>query len=216
MFNISELISDLIYTVPAIFIALSCHEFGHAYAAYKMGDLSQKENGRLTLNPFRHLDSAGTLCLLLFHVGWGKPVQVDPYFFKDKKQGMIWTAVAGPLVNLVLGFVFILLDGLLLVLGFHGVIASYLHVLFQTTAVMNIGLGVFNLIPLPPLDGSKVLMGILPEETYFKLMQYEMYFSLGLLLLLFTGVLDASLNHAISSILRVYLNIVGAILGIFI
>ena len=95
-------------------------------------------------------------------------------------------------------------------------IASYLHVLFQTTAVMNIGLGVFNLIPLPPLDGSKVLMGILPEETYFKLMQYEMYFSLGLLLLLFTGVLDASLNHAISSILRVYLNIVGAILGIFI
>lgn len=87
MFNISELISDLIYTVPAIFIALSCHEFGHAYAVYKMGDLSQKENGRLTLNPFRHLDPAGTLCLLLFHVGWGKPVQVDPYFLRIKNKG---------------------------------------------------------------------------------------------------------------------------------
>lgn len=94
MFNISELISDLIYTVPAIFIALSCHEFGHAYAAYKMGDLSQKENGRLTLNPFRHLDPAGTLCLLLFHVGWGKPVQVDPYFSRiktrDDLDGSCW------------------------------------------------------------------------------------------------------------------------------
>lgn len=216
MLNINEIISNLIYTVPAIFIALSFHEFGHAYVAYKMGDISQKENGRLTLNPFRHLDPTGTLCLLLFHVGWGKPVQVDPYYFKDKKEGMIWSAVAGPLFNLVLGFVFFLLECLLLISGLQGIMFSYFIKLLETTAIMNIGLGVFNLIPIPPLDGSKILMGILPEDTYFKLMQYEMYFSFLLLILLFTNILDAPITHAIVSITRMYLKIIGTILGVFI
>lgn len=216
MLNINEIVSNLIYTVPAIFIALSFHEFGHAYVAYKMGDISQKENGRLTLNPLRHLDPAGTLCLLLFHVGWGKPVQVDPYYFKDKKEGMIWSAVAGPLFNLVLGFVFFLLECLLLISGLHGIMFSYLIELLKTTAIMNIGLGVFNLIPIPPLDGSKILMGILPEDTYFKLMRYEMYFSFLLLILLFTNILDAPITHAIVSITRMYLKIIGTILGVFI
>lgn len=195
-------LTDLLYILPAVAIALAFHEFAHAFVAYKLGDLSQKENGRLTLNPLKHLDPIGTICLIFFKFGWAKPVQVDPYFFKNKKDGMIWSAIAGPLANLILGFLFTFLFYLLLAVGVG--IGSYFVQLCLMTAIMNIGLGVFNLIPIPPLDGSKILMGILPEETYFKLLHYEMYLSFVILLLLYTGVLDGPLTHARSAIIDVY------------
>ena len=99
--NISSFIQDLIYLLPAILIALSIHEFAHAFVAYKMGDITQKERGRLSLNPLAHIDITGLLCLLLFQFGWAKPVQVDAYYFSDKKQGLVWSSIAGPVVNLI-------------------------------------------------------------------------------------------------------------------
>lgn len=215
-FDLSGFIKELVYTLPAILVALSMHEFAHAFVAYKLGDASQKERGRLSLNPFRHLDPMGTICLLFFRFGWAKPVQVDPYFFRNRKEGMIWTAIAGPLMNLIMGFVMILLFAFSFKAGWmlsDNPILSYISYFFNICAVINVGLGIFNLIPIPPLDGSKVLMGLLPEETYFKIMQYEQYISLLLLFVLFSGFLDGPLIGARSAILNCFTNIAAALLG---
>lgn len=205
-------LSDLLFLVPAILIALTVHEFGHAFVAYKLGDISQKEKGRLTLNPFQHLDLIGSICLLLFQFGWAKPVQVEPYYFKNQKDGMIWTAVAGPIANFIIGFVSILCSVLIVkVLGIS-MITYYIMLFFQYCALVNVGLGIFNLIPIPPLDGSKVLMGILPEELYFKILRYENVIGLLLLVCLYIGVLDGPLIHARTIILDGFLNIANFII----
>ena len=209
-----DLLPKLIYILPAVIIALSCHEFAHSFVAYKLGDVSQKESGRMSLNPINHLDPVGTLSLILFGFGWAKPVQINPYFFKDKKSGMIQSAMAGPLANLIVGFIFMLLFGLLAKLGWavSSQIGNYVWNLCYYTAIMNIGLGVFNLIPIPPLDGSKILLGILDEDTYFKIMQYEQYISIVLIILLVSGVLSGPLGYARGAIIDFYSTIVSNLL----
>lgn len=208
-----NILPDLIYILPAVAIALSCHEFAHSFIAYKLGDRSQKDSGRLSLNPIHHLDPIGTLCLILCGFGWAKPVQIDPYFFKDKKAGMIQSAMAGPLSNLIVGFLFTLLWGLLLKTGwaFHS-IGGYFFTLCNYTIIINIGLAVFNLIPLPPLDGSKILMGILDEETYFKIMRYEQYISIILIIFLISGLLNGPLGYCREAILNFYMDIMQTIM----
>lgn len=197
-------LTSLLYLVPAILIALTVHEFAHAFVAYKFGDISQKENGRLSLNPIHHLDPIGTLCLLLFQFGWAKPVKVNPYYFKNFKDGMIWTAVSGPIANFIVGFLSIV--GYLLVLKFFTLqkVTLYLIFFFQYCALVNVGLGIFNLIPIPPLDGAKVLMGILPENMYVNLLKYEHVISILLLLCLGMGILDAPLLNARSVIIEAF------------
>ena len=159
--DIRGFFANLIYILPAVAIALSVHEFAHAFVSYKLGDISQKQRGRLTLNPLKHLDPFGTLSLIFFGFGWAKPVQVDPYFYRNKKDGMIWTAMAGPLMNFIVGFLMVILYMLFIRFGllYKNEFTYYLFQVIGTTASINIGLGIFNLIPIPPLDGSKILKG---------------------------------------------------------
>ena len=190
-----EQIKLLIYTAPATLLAISAHEFAHGLVSYWLGDPTPKRDGRLSLNPLHHLDLVGTICMLVFRFGWAKPVKVNPQYYKNPKQGMALTALAGPVMNLILAFLFLgIFVGLFHVTeGSTEGMLGYLMLLAQYTAIMNIGLGVFNLIPIPPLDGSKVLGIFLPQRTYFQLMRYERYGGLLMIVLLYTGVLSRPL-----------------------
>ena len=191
-----EQIKLLIYTAPATLLAISAHEFAHGLVSYWLGDPTPKRDGRLSLNPLHHLDLVGTICMLVFRFGWAKPVKVNPQYYKNPKQGMALTALAGPVMNLILAFLFLgIFVGLFHVTeGSTEGMLGYLMLLAQYTAIMNIGLGVFNLIPIPPLDGSKVLGIFLPQRTYFQLMRYERYGGLLMIVLLYTGVLSRPLG----------------------
>lgn len=191
-----KFIYELIYTIPAVLIAISMHEFAHGYASYRLGDPTPKEDGRLSLNPLAHLDLVGTLCLLVFHFGWAKPVQVNPYYYKDRKNGMLMVALAGPVMNFSLAFISLFFMGMIIKItgGYGGTFVHYVYTFLNFLYIINIGLGVFNLIPVPPLDGSKVLGAILPEDKYFGYMRYEKYGTIILMALLYTGVLNTPLG----------------------
>ena len=193
-------LDTLIYVVPAIIITVTLHELAHGWVSYKFGDPTPKLDGRLSLNPLRHLDPIGTIALLLVGFGWAKPVHIDPRYYKDAKTGIVWTAFAGPLMNFIIAFAAIFLYNLLLkvpVSIFSSKIMIqifiYLVVLMQYIALISLGQAIFNLIPLPPLDGSKILYGVLPDSVYFNIMKYENWLSLILFLVLFSGILDGPL-----------------------
>ena len=193
-------LDTLIYVVPAIIITVTLHELAHGWVSYKFGDPTPKLDGRLSLNPLHHLDPIGTIALLLVGFGWAKPVHIDPRYYKDAKTGIVWTAFAGPLMNYSIAFVAIFLFNLLLkvpVSIFSSEIMTrifiYLIYLMQYTALISLGQAIFNLIPLPPLDGSKILYGVLPDSVYFNIMKYENWLSLILFLVLFSGVLNGPL-----------------------
>lgn len=181
---------DLIYQaalrLPALLIAITVHEYAHARVAYLFGDPTAKLQGRLSLNPLVHLDPLGALMLLIAGIGWARPVPINPYNFHDYRSGLLWVSFAGPLANFILAF------ASLLVLrvgqwGFSG--GDILCLLLYTQASLNIALGVFNLIPLPPLDGSKILSALArgPALSFYR--QIEPYAPLILMALVFTGVL---------------------------
>lgn len=184
-------ISNLIYTIPAVLIAIVLHEWSHGYISYKLGDPSPKAEGRLSLNPLKHLDPIGTLCLLFFHFGWAKPVQVNPNYYKDRKMGMMWTALAGPIMNFIISFIAIIIV-IMILKFFPNILLSnigfYIYNVLLMTSFLSISLGVFNLIPIPPLDGSKILFAILPEDMYFAYMKYERYGMILLVILLYSGI----------------------------
>ena len=204
-----EQIKLLIYTAPATLLAISAHEFAHGLVSYWRGDPTPKRDGRLSLNPLHHLDLVGTICMLVFRFGWAKPVKVNPQYYKNPKQGMALTALAGPVMNLILAFLFLgIFVGLFHVTeGSTEGMLGYLMLLAQYTAIMNIGLGVFNLIPIPPLDGSKVLGIFLPQRTYFQLMRYERYGGLLMIVLLYTGVLSRPLGILRDGLLELMLRV---------
>lgn len=195
-------LTQLILTTLAALVALTLHEFAHGYMAYKLGDNTAKSMGRLSLNPLKHLDVFGVLCMVFFHFGWAKPVPIDPRNFKNPRRGFALTALAGPLTNLVLGFCSAFLY-LLCLSTFKPSDASFLFYLQLNIInflyyffIVNIGLGVFNLIPIPPFDGSRILNVILPERLYFKVMKYEKQIYWGVIAWLFLGdaVYDALLR----------------------
>ena len=204
-----EYLKSIIYTVPAILLAISAHEFAHGYVSYKLGDPTPKMDGRLTLNPFAHLDLWGTVCLILFRMGWTKPVRINTAYYKDKKKGTILVSLAGPAMNYIMAFVSMLIYGLFYKAG------SSFGIWFYYLAVINVGLGTFNLIPLPPLDGSNVLQELFPGigDFYRRIRRYAMPI---LFLCLFTGVLIIPLNRVNSAVMNGMWDIVKKILKILI
>ena len=211
-----DFLSTLIYIVPAALIAIIMHEFAHGLVSHLLGDPTPEERGRLSLNPLKHLDPIGTLCLIFFKFGWAKPVMVDPRYYKNPKTGMVLVALAGPLMNLIIAFLCIFGLGIYVkITGSHYTdYNSYFIIFVQFLAIINIGLGVFNLIPFPPLDGSKILGAILPERIYFKIMAYEQYGMIILLLLLSTNLLTKPLIYVQKGILDLFWNISKMILKI--
>lgn len=196
-----------LYTLPALLISLSIHEFAHAWVAYKQGDYTQKIRGRLTLDPFKHIDPIGFLCIVLCGVGWGKPVMVDDRNFKNSRRGTMLTALAGPLSNLLLAVILTIVLKVLIMFGVFGNLAAnsvgniFLQMILYTIE-FNIIFGIFNLIPLPPLDGSKVLAYFLPRSLRGIMYTLERYSFVIILIIFFTNITSYIITPAYNAILK--------------
>lgn len=202
-FDFTYILSLAASLIPAL-ICITLHELAHGYAAWCLGDDTAKKRGRLTLNPLKHLDPMGLVMMLVFHVGWAKPVPVNMYRFKNPRRGMALTALAGPAANLVIAFVALVLYGLLFIPLARFTLGGYILVILELTAELSIGLAVFNLIPFPPLDGSKVLFSFMSDEKYYKLMRYERYIALALFALMYFNVLDKPVALARAGVMRLF------------
>ncbi|MBQ3866676.1 MAG: site-2 protease family protein [Clostridia bacterium] len=210
---------DFLFTLPVILVSLSVHELSHGLISDKLGDPTARNMGRLTLNPIKHIDPFGFIALLFFHVGWAKPVMVDTRYFKKPKRDMALTALAGPVSNFILAvlfsFIFVglvrfvpdnnyssviaYLNGLASLSG--GVsVGAVITVLAYYFVFINIGLGVFNLIPIPPLDGSKIIYAFLPDRVLMRILPYERYIQIVLFVLVWLGVLSTPIHYLTSAV----------------
>lgn len=189
-------LTDILFSVIPALLCITLHELSHGAVAYALGDRTAKNAGRLTLNPIRHIDPWGLVMMVLFRFGWAKPVPVNMYSFKKPREGMALTALAGPVSNLIIAIVFLFLYGLLYrplyVQG--GGFAQAVFQMISTTGYLSLALAVFNIIPISPLDGSKVLFAFLSDSAYAKLMRYERYGMIVLMLLVVTGGLSGVLG----------------------
>jgi Zn-dependent protease len=218
-FSVWTLVS-LLVSVPIVLFSLSFHEFAHAWAADKLGDSTARWHGRLTLNPFRHLDLVGTLSMIAFGIGWAKPVPVDVRNFRNPKKGMALTGLAGPVSNLILSFAGILCYRILNavtalnVILRHGNVYTYqnaqigifdvIAIFFIVFSQMNAYLAVFNLIPVPPFDGSRIFYFLLPDKWYFSVMRYERVIMIVMLVLLATGILTPVISAVSDGVLSAF------------
>lgn len=201
-------LQELLLRIPALLLALTVHEVAHGYVAMKLGDPTARNLGRLTLNPLKHFDPFGALCMLLFRFGWAKPVPINTRYFRKPRRDMALTALAGPASNFLMAFagMFIYYLSFLLFVKLPaatGTLANFEEVwltFLSIFVIMNVSFGVFNMIPVPPLDGSRILLTFLPPRYYFGLMKYERYISVGLFLMLYLGVLDRPLSWLVSTI----------------
>ena len=208
--SFGELLFLLFGYIVLLFVMMPVHEAAHAWAAVKLGDATPKWHGRLTLNPLAHFDPIGSIMILLFGIGYAKPVPVNPYNFRNRRRDMALTALAGPLSNIAMAIVSIALFRIVLLLSgdslqvvggliyYSNDIVLYAYtVLIGVFAQVNLSLAMFNLLPLPPLDGSRIFGALLPEKWTYWMDQYHQYVRIALLLLIVTGVLDGPLEFLI-------------------
>ena len=191
----SYLLNIVLSVVPAL-LCITFHEVSHGWVAYRLGDPTAKDAGRLTLNPLKHIDMMGLLMMVVFKFGWAKPVPVNMMRFRNPKRGMALTALAGPVSNVLLAYIAVVLYMALAAVYYVKAAAwlSYVLTFLYCVQLISAGLAVFNIFPIPPLDGSKVLFALLPDAAYAKLMRYERYGMILLLVLVATGVLGKPLT----------------------
>ena len=220
-FSFVEFFGYIVATLAIVMLVLPLHELAHGFAADKLGDPTARYMGRLTLNPFAHIDWLGAACIMLFGFGWARPVPVNMRNFDKPKRDMALTALAGPVSNLIAGFVGMLLlfiSYLFIPLISNEVayyIFSFVTSVFSFFTSVNISLAVFNLIPFPPLDGSRLLAAFLPDRIYYRMMQYERYLFIALMALIATDVLDPVISTVSGGISNLYFNFFNAIFKIF-
>ncbi len=202
--NMTDVLIGLMASVFVVFCTLPIHEYAHAFVATKLGDDTPRLKGRLTFNPLAHIDPIGAAMIILVGFGYAKPVPVNARRFKNPKAGMALTALAGPCANLIMALFFMILSNVAVMLYTDGqALVWYVsYMFFAYAAMINVSLAVFNLLPIPPLDGSKILALIIPPKYYFKYMQYERYIILGVFLLIVIGVLDAPLSALTSLVMK--------------
>ena len=211
-FNVTTLIAN----IPALLIGFAFHEYAHALVADRLGDPTPRSQGRLTLNPLVHLDIFGTLMAFLYQFGWAKPVMTNPQYFKGNKlRGRMLVSLAGPIMNLLVAFVALLLWYLTMNWLHGSEWSSVIGMIFKSTVLMNLGLGVFNLLPIPPLDGFGILGGLLPERLALRLFALEQYGMIILVVLLFTNILGIVLFPAVNGIAYAYQTIITLVLTPF-
>jgi Zn-dependent protease len=193
---ITDFITKLILLAPPILLALTVHEFAHGYVAYRLGDPTAKAAGRLTLNPLHHLDPIGTLAFFIIQFGWAKPVPVNGAYFKSPRRDMLWVALAGPVTNLAMAVISAIIAQFVaqiaLMLPPSGVMEALIipfYLMLKASVWINLVLCIFNFLPIPPLDGSRILMGLLPESLARPYASIERYGFIILLVLIFTNIL---------------------------
>ena len=214
---------SLLLTIPGVLIAITFHEFAHAFVAYKLGDDTPKFQGRLSLNPFSHLDPFGVIMLIFAHIGWGKPVEINPNNFTRKisaRTAEALVALAGPLMNFILAIVFAIIFYALQTFAtsfvFGSEIGSIIYSMVQYAVIVNIGLGVFNLIPLPPLDGSKILMAFLSYNAKRWFEEHTGLFYAIFLIIWITPISTMIINPIINGIAEGLDTVIGGVFNLFI
>ena len=200
---------SMVTRLAAVLLCLTVHESCHGLAAYALGDPTARREHRLSLNPLRHIDWFGLLMMFVAGFGWAKPVPVNPNYFKKPKQGMALTALAGPVSNFLLALLMLLAARIFCDVAAYSEANQRILDFLLMVALLSIGLGLFTLLPIPPLDGSKVLFAVLPDGAYNQLMRYERYGMLLLFALVFFDVGSSAFSAAIEWVFELFCRIVG-------
>ena len=199
-----EILKTSVITFIVVIVSLTVHEVSHGFVSYLLGDDTAKRMGRLTLNPLKHMDWIGAVCMFVFKFGWAKAVPINPNRYKNYRLGTVVVSIAGPLSNLIMAFAATLIYVYMII---NTQLSDWINSFFVTFIIMNISLAVFNLIPVSPLDGSKILFAFLPEKVYRSLLKYERFGFVILIVLSYFGFLSGVIDSGLEAVLGLFLDV---------